>query len=87
MEPIQVRTKFKFLANLMDLVSVLAYLLFSNHQVVNDGRSPDDRDYDELVVSHNSDGYPLDRSTCEPVDVNSLAKAQITHQVDEYYSR
>ena len=82
-----VRTKFRFLANLMDLVSVLACLLSSNHQVVNDGSSPDDRDYDELVMSRNCDGFPLDRRSCEPVDIKSLSQAQITQEVDEYYTR
>ena len=88
MDTIQVaRTNFRFLANLVDHLSVLACLLLSNHQIVDNGRSPDDRDYDELVVSRDCDGFPLDQSSCEPVDVKSLSQAQITQEVDEYYTR
>lgn len=82
-----VQTNFRFLASLIELVSMLSCLLLSNCQVVNDGSLPDDRDYDKLVALHDSDGFPLDRSSCEPVDTKALSEAQIMQQVDEYYTR
>lgn len=81
------RTNFKFLTNFMDLLSIVMCLLLNNHHISNDGSSPNDRDYDELVVSHDSNGFPLDQSSCEPVDMKALSQAQIMQQVDEYYTR
>ena len=82
-----VRTSPTFLTNLIDLLSVLACMLSTDHHIVNGGRSPSDRDYDELVASHDHNGFPLDRSSCEPVDIKALLQAQIIQQVDECYTR
>lgn len=78
----------RFLAKLINILSILKCLFSSSHQVVvNDGVSPDDRDYNELVASHNNDGFPLDQSSCEPVDMKAFAKAQLIQQIDECYTR
>ena len=79
------QTSFGFLANLIDLLSIVTCLFISNHQIVSS--SDDDKEYDELVASHDSNGFPLDQSSCEPVDMKALSQAQIMQQVDEYYTR
>ena len=80
------QTNFRFLANLIDLLSIVTCLFTNNYQIVSDS-SADDREYDELVGSHDSDGFPLDRSSCGPIDMKALSQAQIMQQVDEYYTR
>ena len=82
-----VRTSPTFLTNLIDLLSVLACMISTDHHMVNDGSSSRDRDYDELIASHDHNGFPLDRSSCEPVDIKALSQAQIIQQVDESYTR
>ena len=80
------QTNFKSLANLIDLLSVVTCLFSNNYPIISDS-SANDRDYDELVTSHDSDGFTLDRSSCEPVDMKGLSQALIMQQVDEYYTR
>ena len=79
------RTNFKFLAKLIDLLSVVTCMFTNNHQIVSSAE--DDREYDELVTSRDSNGFPPDRSSCEPVDMEALSQAQIIQHVDEYYTR
>ena len=78
------RTNFRFLAFLIELLSVVTCMFTNNHMVSS---TDDDREYDELVASHDSNGFPTDQSSCEPVDVKALSQAQIIQQVDEYYTR
>lgn len=79
------RTNFRFLANLIDLLSVVTCLFTNNQRIVSS--TDDDREYDELVASRDSNGFPPDQSSCEPVDMKALSQAQIMQQVDEYYTR
>jgi len=81
------QTSYRFLTKFIDLLSTLTYLLSNNYQVINDGTSPNDRDYDELVMSHNNDGFPLDQSSCEPIDMEAFSKAQLVQQLDDSYTR
>ena len=80
------RPSFGFLANFIDLLSIVTCLFSDNYGIVADS-STGDRDYDELVASHDSNGFPLDQGSCEPVDMRGLSQAQIMQQLDECYTR
>lgn len=86
-DTIKVEQTNTFLMKFIDLLSIVTSLVLSNHQLENDGSSLYDRDYDELVASRNSNGFPLDQRSCEPVDMNGFNTAQIMQQVDECYTR
>ena len=80
------RTSFRFLAEFIDLLSIATCLFSNNYGIVADS-STADRDYDELVASHNSNGFSLDQSSCELIDMEGLSQAQIMQQLDECYTR
>ena len=69
------------------LLSKLKLLLSGNRQVPSDQPSSNDRSFHELTSSRDSNGFPSDDSSCEPVDVEGFSKAQIIQEVDECYTR
>jgi len=69
------------------LLSKLKLLLSGSTEVPSGQPSSNDRSFHELTSSRDSNGFPFDGSSCEPVDMEGYSKAQMIQEVDEYYTR
>lgn len=69
------------------LLSKLKMVLSGSNEVPSNQPLSDDRSFNELNASRDNNGFPLDRSSCEPVDMEGFSKAQLIQEVDEYYTR